>query len=159
MDGAWWPRSRDLVRELPSLIAALDLRFGRIGRVTVNGSLWPHVPRRIAVAGRAIHVGWFTAEQDAHEICVLGRYTGRWDLLVIPPDFAVAEAARLMAAAAVSSNTRSASTLIAASAAFSKASAEQHDRETTWESEGGTCFGARPTVESTRSVAGNGWSP
>ncbi|MFD7400682.1 DUF5994 family protein, partial [Streptomyces virginiae] len=29
LDGAWWPRSRDLEAELPALAAALDETWGR----------------------------------------------------------------------------------------------------------------------------------
>src|SRR5439155_16889727 len=33
VDGAWWPRSRDLAAELPALLAALAARLGRVHRV------------------------------------------------------------------------------------------------------------------------------
>jgi hypothetical protein len=33
VDGAWWPRSRDLAAELPVLIAVLAARLGSIVRV------------------------------------------------------------------------------------------------------------------------------
>jgi hypothetical protein len=36
LDGAWWPRSRDLHAELPALAAVLDPLWGRITRITVN---------------------------------------------------------------------------------------------------------------------------
>ncbi|HKS47628.1 MAG TPA: DUF5994 family protein, partial [Amycolatopsis sp.] len=36
VDGAWWPRSRDLSAELPTLLAVLAIRPGRIERVTYN---------------------------------------------------------------------------------------------------------------------------
>ena len=39
LDGAWWPYSRDLTAELPGLIEALDARWDRITRVTVNREL------------------------------------------------------------------------------------------------------------------------
>jgi len=34
VDGAWWPRTRDLTAELPALLAAVAARLGRIDRVT-----------------------------------------------------------------------------------------------------------------------------
>ncbi|MGW2588625.1 DUF5994 family protein, partial [Streptomyces virginiae] len=67
LDGAWWPRSRDLEAELPALAAALDETWGRVTRVTVNPSRWPVVPRTVAVDGRTLHVGWFT-EQDPDKL-------------------------------------------------------------------------------------------
>ncbi|MEU1628591.1 DUF5994 family protein [Streptomyces sp. NPDC020096] len=121
LDGAWWPRSRDLPSELPALIAALDLRFGRIGRVTVNSSMWPEVPRRIAVAGRTIRVGWFTSEQDPNEICLLPVQGGRWDLLVVPPACEFSVAVRLMAAASAPLNRQPASAMLAEAADGRKA--------------------------------------
>ncbi|MFD9378449.1 DUF5994 family protein [Streptomyces sp. NPDC059999] len=63
LDGAWWPRSRDLDAELPALVAALVEPWGRITRVTVNPARWPVVPHRVPAAGHTLHVGWFT-EQD-----------------------------------------------------------------------------------------------
>lgn len=49
LDGAWWPRSRDLGAELPALIAVSDPLWGRITRVTVNPTHWPAVPRNLLV--------------------------------------------------------------------------------------------------------------
>jgi Family of unknown function (DUF5994) len=33
VDGAWWPRSDDLTKELPDLLAVLSVRLGAIDRV------------------------------------------------------------------------------------------------------------------------------
>ncbi|MFZ3562723.1 DUF5994 family protein [Streptomyces sp. BH097] len=99
LDGAWWPASRDLAAELPSLAQALDPLWGRITRVAVNPMLWPVVPRKVPVQGRVLKVGWFTPELDPHKLLLLSYGTGRFDLLVIPPETAPASAARLMAAA------------------------------------------------------------
>lgn len=76
------PRSR--VRT-PSLTAVLDPLWGRITRVTVNPVHWPVVPRKVSVAGHVVKVGWFLAEQDPHELLLLSYRTGRWNLLVVPP--------------------------------------------------------------------------
>ncbi|MEV0845128.1 DUF5994 family protein [Streptomyces sp. NPDC049954] len=99
LDGAWWPRSRDLTREIPQLIEALDSRWGRITRIAVNFRSWPTVPRRISVPGHIVKVGWFTAELDPNKLLLLSYNAGRWDLLVVPPETEPAAAARLMAAA------------------------------------------------------------
>ena len=100
VDGAWWPRSRDLTAELPPLMAVLDPLWGRITQVTVNPTYWPVVPRKVPVDGHLVHVGWFKAEQDPHKLLLLSYTTGRWDLLVIPPGAGPATAARLMTTAA-----------------------------------------------------------
>ncbi|MGD6755807.1 DUF5994 family protein [Streptomyces sp. BH105] len=99
LDGAWWPASRDLTAELPALAQALDPLWGRITRVAVNPMLWPVVPRRVPVQGRVLNVGWFTPELDPHQLLLLSYGTGRFDLLVIPPETDAVSAARLMAAA------------------------------------------------------------
>ncbi|MFF4343001.1 DUF5994 family protein [Kitasatospora sp. NPDC001540] len=82
LDGAWWPRSNGLLRELPALAAALDARWGRVTRITVNPAQWPVVPRRVPVAGHVVHAGWYTTEQDKHMV-MLCSYGRRLDLL--PP--------------------------------------------------------------------------
>ncbi|MEU3506488.1 DUF5994 family protein [Streptomyces longwoodensis] len=99
LDGAWWPRSRDLLHELPALMDVLDPLWGRITRIAVNPEHWPVIPRKIPVAGHIVKAGWFTPELDPHKLLLLSYGTGRWDLLVIPPGTGAASAARLMAAA------------------------------------------------------------
>lgn len=112
LDGAWWPRSRDLAAELPSLTAVLEPQWGRITRVTVNPTHWPVVPRKVTVAGHVVNVGWFLAEQDPHELLLLSYRLGRWNLLVVPPLTDPASAAWLMAAASDPRGTSTASRLM-----------------------------------------------
>ncbi|MFF1712279.1 DUF5994 family protein [Streptomyces sp. NPDC058268] len=99
LDGAWWPRSRDLATELPALTDELDPRWGRITRVAVNPMLWPVVPHKVTLHGRVLKIGWFTPELDPHKLLLLSYGADRWDLLVIPPETDDASAARLMSAA------------------------------------------------------------
>ncbi|MFF7172374.1 DUF5994 family protein [Streptomyces pseudovenezuelae] len=99
LDGAWWPRSRDLLRELPALTDALDSLWGRITRIAVNPEHWPVIPRKVPVHGHVVKAGWFTPEIDPNALLLLSYGTGRWDLLVIPPETGAESAARLMAAA------------------------------------------------------------
>ncbi|MEU7162434.1 DUF5994 family protein [Streptomyces chrestomyceticus] len=112
LDGAWWPCSRDLARELPGLIAALDPLWGRITRITVNPAYWPVIPRRVPADGHVVRVGAFGAEQDPHELFLASYTVGRWDLLIVPPETAPDRAAALMRAAADPHNTRTASGLL-----------------------------------------------
>ncbi len=86
LDGAWWPRSRDLLREIPTLTDALDACWGRITHVTVNPAHWPVIPRRVPVTGHTVHVGWFADEQDPNKVMLFSYTVGRLDLLVIPPE-------------------------------------------------------------------------
>ncbi|MFF1793451.1 DUF5994 family protein [Kitasatospora sp. NPDC058263] len=114
LDGAWWPRSRDLLRELPSLAAEIDKRWGRVTRITVNPAQWPVVPRRIPVAGHTVHAGWFTLEQDEHVVTVCSYAPRHLNLLVVPPQTDAVDAARLMTEAADPVSTRTASALLTA---------------------------------------------
>ena len=94
------------------MTAVLDPLWGRITRVTVNPTYWPAVPRKVPVDGHVVKVGWFLAEQDPHQLLLLSYRTGRWDLLVIPPETAPDSAARLMAAASDPLRTSTASQLM-----------------------------------------------
>ncbi|WP_327183935.1 DUF5994 family protein [Streptomyces sp. NBC_01334] len=141
LDGAWWPRSRDLAAELPVLTAVLDPLWGRITRVTVNPTHWPVVPRKVPVGGHVVKVGWFLAEQDPHELLLLSYRLGRWNLLVVPPRTDPVSAAWLMAAAGDPRGTSTASRLMEEAARLRTASETDRAVEAVWDSEGG--HGAR----------------
>ncbi|WP_405518133.1 DUF5994 family protein [Streptomyces canus] len=140
LDGAWWPRSRDLLSELPLLTDVLDPLWGRITRIAVNPKYWPVIPRKVLVNGHVVKVGWFTPEIDPHKLLLLSYGTGRWDLLIIPPETGAESAARLMAAASDPDGPPlTASALIAADEArHGVASTEEPlDPDEAWEYEGG----------------------
>jgi hypothetical protein len=137
LDGAWWPRSRDLGAELPSLTAVLDPLWGRITRVTVNPTYWPTLPRKVPVDGHIVKVGWFLAEQDPHQMLLLSYHSGRWDLLVIPPETTPVTAAWLMDAASDPLRTSTASHLMAEAARLRTVSETDRAVRAVWDSEGG----------------------
>ncbi|CAM5505961.1 DUF5994 family protein [Streptomyces narbonensis] len=139
LDGAWWPRSRDLTAELPSLVDALEERYGRITRVTVNPTRWPVVPHKVAVAGHTVHVGWFT-EQDPDKMILLSYTVGRCDLLVIPPETEPAAAARLMTAAALPGSVLAASVLMSDEAMIDRRMRDARSGEDAWETDGGAAL-------------------
>ncbi len=145
LDGAWWPRSRDLLREIPTLTDALDACWGRITHVTVNPAHWPVVPRKVPVTGHTVHVGWFADEQDPHKVLLLSYTVGRLDLLVIPPETEPAAAARLMAAATVPGGIRTASGLMA-DEVMSHDAAEARSREEERETDGGAASAAGAAI-------------
>ncbi|MET9880198.1 DUF5994 family protein [Actinacidiphila glaucinigra] len=136
LDGGWWPRSRDLTRELPALIDTLDRRWARVTRVAVHPSLWLVIPRRVHASGHVVHVGWFT-EQDRNKLVLLSYSIGRLDLLVIPPECDLASAIRMMTAAADPRCRLTASGIMAYDDVGSDRSGEAD-----WESEGGTMSAA-----------------
>jgi hypothetical protein len=114
VNGAWWPRSRDLTRELPPLIAALDETWGRIYHATVQVGMWPDIPKRVITGDHVVRVGWYDAEQDPDDICLVSLRGGRrWDLLVVPPEVDPDTAERVMTAAASVDNFQSAGDLLA----------------------------------------------
>ncbi|HEY0640369.1 MAG TPA: DUF5994 family protein, partial [Pseudonocardiaceae bacterium] len=84
LDGAWWPRSRDLTAELPALAAALTGRLGQVGRVAYAMAAWEPAPRGIVVSGRRLRLDGFRT-QDDDVVDVLGMDRERLRLLVIPP--------------------------------------------------------------------------
>lgn len=149
LDGAWWPRSRDLLSELSALTDVLDPRWGRITRVAVNPEHWPVVPREVPVAGHTVKVGTFTTGIDAHELLLLSYGTGRWDLLIVPPETGAESAARLMAAASDGDGPPlTASALIAADGERHTgfAAGRPRDPDEVWEYEGGASSAAPATV-------------
>ncbi|WP_069467134.1 DUF5994 family protein [Actinacidiphila rubida] len=85
LDGTWWPRSYDLGRELPPLIAALDSRWPGITRVTVCRTMWRIQPDSVTVGDREVHIKRSGAVPHPHTICLLAYGIGRCDLLVTPP--------------------------------------------------------------------------
>jgi hypothetical protein len=84
VDGAWWPRSLDLVTELPALIEVLAVRLGHVERVTYHLTAWDPMPRRFLVDGRLLRLGGYRA-QKPHTVDVIGATGRRITLLVLPP--------------------------------------------------------------------------
>ncbi|WP_329366688.1 DUF5994 family protein [Streptomyces sp. NBC_00669] len=150
LDGAWWPYSRDLTAELPGLIEALDARWDRITRVTVNPTYWPIVPHKVPVPGHVVKVGWFAEQQDPHSVMLLSYQVGRWDLLVIPPETDPDTADRLMAATSDPQRPMTASQLMAEAGHGTEgpdaAASTDQDMEAVWTSEGGTVADGLPSV-------------
>ncbi|MFD3663892.1 DUF5994 family protein [Streptomyces sp. NPDC058659] len=136
LDGAWWPRSRDLATELPPLVDTLEERYGRITRVTVNPTRWPVVPHKVPATGHTVHVGWFT-EQDPDKMILLSYAVGRCDLLVIPPETEPAAAARLMTAAATPGSVLPAGVLMSDETATGRRTRDARGSEDAWETDGG----------------------
>ncbi len=56
VDGAWWPRSDDLMTELSGLIAALSVRQSAISRVVYKLSEWGVAHAELVTDGRAVQL-------------------------------------------------------------------------------------------------------
>jgi hypothetical protein len=113
VDGGWWPRSRDPDAELPGLIAGLGSSLGPITRVALNLDAWDTTPRRVAVDGRRVRVGWFR-HMDADTIGVTRAFQDRVALLVVPPQATSAAAGVAMSMAADAANSAGPADILAA---------------------------------------------
>ncbi|RPE42191.1 hypothetical protein EDD90_5299 [Streptomyces sp. Ag109_O5-1] len=100
IDGAWWPRSYDLLVELPRLLAGLPREWGDITSVTVSGAVWSAAPGRILVSNQVVRLRRALAANAPHTVVLVAPGRGRWDLVVVPPDTTETAAEPLMAAAA-----------------------------------------------------------
>jgi hypothetical protein len=84
VDGAWWPRSRDLAAEAPALAKALAACLGSVERISYNLAAWGPTIRQLRVDGAALRLAGYRS-QHADTVDVLGR-THRITLLVVPPE-------------------------------------------------------------------------
>lgn len=114
LDGAWWPRTADAVRELPALVEALAGRRGFVTHLLLNVTDWdlPH-PRRVTAGGRSVRLGWFTAQPAGLLTAICDFNRDRWDLLIVPVTATPVSAATAMAAAADVEDNRPAPELLA----------------------------------------------
>ncbi|MET9409999.1 DUF5994 family protein [Streptomyces sp. NPDC002935] len=100
IDGAWWPRSYDLLAELPHLLAGVPRAWGHITSVTVSGAAWSALPGRIVVVNQVVRLRTSLTASAPHAIVLIAPGLGRWDLLVVPPDTTAEAAEPLMASGA-----------------------------------------------------------
>ncbi|QNP75272.1 hypothetical protein IAG44_41625 [Streptomyces roseirectus] len=98
LDGAWWPRSRDVAVELPTLIAALTEHLGPITRVGLDTDAWDGLPTRMTIDGRVVRIDASPVGDDT--VLVTRGERDLFSLLVVPPH-ATPEAARTAMAEAV----------------------------------------------------------
>jgi uncharacterized protein DUF5994 len=83
VDGAWWPRSDDLMTELPDLIAVLSVRQGAISRVIYNPSEWTTTPTEIVTSERAVQLDR-SCGQPPNTVEILDAKGNKVVLLVVP---------------------------------------------------------------------------
>jgi hypothetical protein len=117
VDGAWWPTSRDLTAELPSLLAVLAVRLEGIERVTFDLAAWPPTGRRLAFDGGQVRLEGFRSQHDS-TVTVLGAWDRhRVTLLVIPPGTDPELAQHMLMTAAHRGNQDSVESLLSGSGA------------------------------------------
>jgi hypothetical protein len=92
LDGAWWPRTRDIAAELPGLVFALTAHLGPILRIGLDADAWEELPTRLVIDGRVVHIDYFPVGDDT--VLITRGDKDHFSLLVIPPH-ATPEAARV----------------------------------------------------------------
>lgn len=111
LDGAWWPHSRDLTRELTHLVREFPRAHGRITRALFSRPDWDTAPRRVDLGTRILKVGSFPND-DTHVIVVTTTDRRRITLLVVPPGYTEAQGAEAMLAASTPRNAHSGSEVL-----------------------------------------------
>jgi hypothetical protein len=128
VDGAWWPSSRDLVAEVPALVAAFPTTAGRVQRVGFGRSLWDAIPHRTRgwAEGKRIGLDGFAAFAP-DVVWVATSITGSAPLflLVVPPDTAPDAAAEILRRAGSPENLETAAELLAGARAAGAAAPDQ----------------------------------
>ena len=113
VDGAWWPRSRDLVLELRALLPVLAVRLGRIERVTYHLGDWDAAARKIVVDGSVVRIGGFRSQRPGTLDVLAERH--RVTLLILPPGASPGPAHRVLVTAGHRDNADSVAELLSAS--------------------------------------------
>ncbi|MFF9676052.1 DUF5994 family protein [Streptomyces eurythermus] len=110
LDGAWWPRSRDVAAELPPLITALTEYLGPVTRVGLDSGAWDGLPTRLTVDGRVVHLDSFPVGDGT--VLVTRGDQDHFSLLVVPPDTAPDAARAAMARAVRADNVTGAGQIL-----------------------------------------------
>jgi hypothetical protein len=110
LDGAWWPRSRDVTVELPRLIVALTEHLGPVRRVGLDAQTWERLPTRLVVEDRVVHIDSSRIGDDTALITCGDR--DLFSLLVVPPEAGHGAACAAMAKAVRADNATRAGRLL-----------------------------------------------
>ncbi|MFF7986046.1 DUF5994 family protein [Streptomyces sp. NPDC007901] len=112
LDGAWWPRTRDIETELPALISVLTGHLGPITRVGVDAAAWNGLPTRLVIDDQVVHLDSDPVGDST--VLITRGHNDHFALLVVPPDTTADAAREAMARAVRADNiTEAAQILIA----------------------------------------------
>ena len=84
VDGAWWPRSAQLIAELPALLSSVSDRLGEVVAVGYPRGGWVDVPPRVDIGGQPVQLLGLTSHDPA--VIVIGRDGHHLTLRVIAPE-------------------------------------------------------------------------
>ncbi|WP_327150102.1 DUF5994 family protein [Nocardia sp. NBC_01329] len=141
VDGAWWPRTDDLVTELAGLAALQRGRAGAVDRIMYDTDTWGPAPKRTTVGGCPVRLDGYR-HLPAHTLCFLGSDRTRRVLLVIPAETEAATAQALLSAASRPGNELTAEELMSAAEGNSPERTADAAAFHRWDNEGG--HGAPP---------------
>ncbi|SKE09181.1 Uncharacterised protein [Mycobacteroides abscessus subsp. abscessus] len=136
VDGAWWPYSKDLMMELPSLLRVLTVRLGSIDRVMYRVSEWTTSSRRLLFRDRLAHLNW-SLIQPANTVSIHGAHGVNLNLLVIAPDTEARGAHISMMAAAAPGNHATVAQLLSLDVADEPTRTDMLEAQSRWDTEGG----------------------
>jgi hypothetical protein len=138
LDGAWWPRSRNLETELADLVQRFPVSVGRIVRAVYSTPDWQPAPRRVRVGDGFVKVGSFPHD-DNHRILL--RLSNRQILhvMVVPPDSSPTLAVAVMTTATSPGNRDCAATILK-----DAQDAEAAENVARWSDDGGQWWEPRP---------------
>ncbi len=100
LDGAWWPRSFNLIDELPGLVTSLSERLGRVVMVGYRRNGWDDTPPLAEIGGHSIELLGFTSDEPA-SVILIGEDGRHITLHVIRPDTSAEVARQALEEAAV----------------------------------------------------------
>ncbi|MER6253440.1 DUF5994 family protein [Streptomyces sp. NPDC001584] len=112
LDGAWWPRTRDIEAELPALISVLTEHLGPITRVGVDASAWNGLPTRMVIDDQVVHLDSDPVGDDT--VLITRGHNDHFVLLVVPPDTTADAAREAMARAVRADNITEAAQIVIA---------------------------------------------
>ena len=87
IDGAWWPRTTNLVGELPELLTSVSERLGPVALVGYRRNGWDETPTSTELGGRMVELLGFTSDEPA-SVILIGADGHHLTLRVIRPDTA-----------------------------------------------------------------------
>jgi hypothetical protein len=147
LDGAWWPRSRNLETELADLVQRFPASVGRIVRAVYSTPDWQPAPRRIRAGNGLVKVGSFPHD-DNHRILLRLSNHQVLHMMVIPHISSPTLAHAAMATAASPSNRDCAATILK-----DVQDAEAAENAARWSDDGGQWWEPRPP----RNVRRSSW--
>ncbi|GAA2739210.1 MULTISPECIES: DUF5994 family protein [Kitasatospora] len=122
LDGAWWPRSRNIAAELPGLVRALTEHLGPVASVGLDADAWDDVPASLVVDGRSVHLDRYPVGDDT--VIITRGERDHFSLLVVPPQANQEAALAAMARAVRTGGTDSARQILIATGIGSQPPAE-----------------------------------